>query len=740
MQKRLVEKLLGSWGDGVSNPLRPLGLTQDRLSRWKPASHKLPHGSSGTEPMTRCLVYYIQKGGRTMIEGDIDEVLKKCQLFLEQEYMSQALAKNDLKYHEIDFSKLLAFDIELSNNVLEDPAEMIKCFQLALQKINEEKGGYQIVFFNLPSTTQLSLSEVADQLDKFITVEGYVVRASDIMLKCYSAKFECPSCGNVINMLMLGREWKEPSKCSCGRKGYFKLLKRSFSKFQQIEIIEALEAVPDKVRKLVKKRVYASECLTRKEVSDQLQPGQRVKVHGFLDLEEIHHTNMRGKSSEFKTNIVANNLIVMDNSWESVKLSPYIISKIKEMAANPKLLDEFSQSLAPSFEGYELVRKSLILQHVGGKRILDQNGNLEERGVIHVLMSGGPGAGKTVLMRRSLIISPLWNWTTGNGVTKAGLVACVVRDDLGNMSLEVGPLVLADQGICAIDEMDKMNKDDFGILNNAMAEEQTKITKANIDQTLKTRTALLATSNPIHKVFNNRETILKQLAPIPKDILDRFDIIWAMRENIDNDKMEDKYMSRHMKGREKIKQIWSNEDMRYYIAYSRKIIPVLTPESAKAFKDRFKKLTGKTKAEEEDEGGISHRLRGNILRWAYAHAKFTGIGKENEEMEVPVREEDIAFAFGLIRYSFEMLGLISKDGFVRYEDLEDVPKKKEVNKFYIIKDVLKALSIEHNNSIPRTAIYAMAKDIPMDEVDVILGKLSLTGDVLERTKGLFSLI
>ena len=505
-----------------------------------------------------------------------------------------------------------------------------------------------------------------------------------------------------------------------------------------------MDNAPEKPRKPIRKKVFLTENLTRKEINEQLQPGQRIKIHGFLELEEIRSRYKKARSNEFRTNILANNMIPLEHSWEAIKLTPSQKKKVQEMAQKKGLLGEFAQSLAPAFEGYDMVRKSLILQHVGGKRIIDKNGNLEEREIILILLSGAPGSGKSYLMKRSLAISPLKNWTTGRGLSGVGLIACVVRDEYGMYTLEVGPLVMADKGIVGIDEMEKMNKTDYGMLNNAMAEEKTKITKANINQELRTRTSILATSNPIHKKFTNRDSIISQLAPIPKDILDRFDSLWVMREDIDLDKLEDKYMARHIDGSEKINQIWSNEEMRNYISYAKRIIPILKVDIAKYFNEKFRKLTGKTVQEPDDEKSNSHRLRGNIMRWAYAHSKFISVGKEDKENNVELTKESINFAFSLMRHSFSLLNIISKEGFVRYEDMEEIPKEKEVNKYYAVKDAIKKLSNEHNNMVPEYKILEEIKkilpDFEMSDVDKAIERLKKSGDIFEPKSRYWALI
>lgn len=674
---------------------------------------------------------------------DTIESIEEWKKLIENEYKHKLLSnvREGITYLEINFNKIIKHNPELGDNLLDNPEDSIKAAEMAITEITEIK--MQALFYNLPESQKLLLNDISNQLGKLLYFEGYVMKPTEKYLKCRSAKFECPACGNIINVLMIDDEWREPTKCGCGRKGKFRLLDKDLINFQRFELMEPMNDIPEEnkseksSRKPVKKKVLISENLTRKDINEKLQSGQKVMIIGWLKLEQIKLKNSLGKSNEFKTNIMANNLKIIENSWDSIKLTTQDKKHIKKMAENKDLLDEFAQSLGPTFEGYEMIRKSLILQHVGGKRILDQNGNLEERETIHILMTGDPGSGKSYLMRRSIVLSPLWNWSHGKGLTGVGLVACVVRDEYGGYTLEVGPLVMSDKGIIGIDEMEKMAKSDYGMMNNAMAEEKTKITKGPIDQELRTRTSILATSNPIHKKFTNKASIISQFEPIPKDIQDRFDAMWPMREKIDLEKLEDKYMARHIDDSEIVKQIWDNEDMRKYIAYTKKLIPILTSPIAKYINEKFRKLSRKTKQDDDfcDNNSQSYRLRGNIMRWAYAHSKFEGVGKEDKENKITMEKESIDFAFSLMRHSFSLLNLISEDGFVNYEDMDEIPNKKEVNRFYVVKETIKKLSEKYDNKVPEDLILKEVQKefekFDISDLDKEIQKLKKKGDIFE---------
>ena len=192
------------------------------------------------------------------------------------------------------------------------------------------------------------------------------------------------------------------------------------------------------------------------------------------------------------------------------------------------------------------IKKSLMLQLFGGVAQLNPDGT-RNRGDILILLMGDPGVAKSQLLNYMASISPRGRFTSGQSASAAGLTAAAVQDATadGRWTLEAGALVLADLGLAAIDEFDKMNSADRSSMHEAMEQQRISISKAGINASLRTRCAVLAAANPkagrFEPVSDLPFTAQIDLAP---PLVSRFDIIWLITDTPDGD--NDQKIAQHI--------------------------------------------------------------------------------------------------------------------------------------------------------------------------------------------------
>jgi len=368
----------------------------------------------------------------------------------------------------IDFNKISQYSHILAESIFELPEENIALMEMALEELGLVKNP-RIRFENLPETSFIKIRNIrAKHLDQILWIEGIVKQATDVRPQVVNAKFECPNCGAILSVLQIDRKFREPSRCSCGWKGNFKVLSKEMVDVQKLTIEEAPDSLEggEQPRRI---SVFLKEDLVDPKMEERTTPGSKVKIYGIL--KEVPIPLPTGIQTRFDIAIEANNTTPMEETFEDFNISEEDEKQIMELAADPHLFRRLSQSIAPSIYGFEKIKESVLLQLFGGIKKKKSDGGMT-RGDIHVLLVGDPGVAKSVMLKFVSTIAPKGRYVSGKAATAAGLTATVVKDEfLRGWALEAGAMVLSNKGTVCIDEIEKMDEHDRSTMHEAMEQQ-----------------------------------------------------------------------------------------------------------------------------------------------------------------------------------------------------------------------------------------------------------------------------
>ncbi|XP_074427816.1 DNA replication licensing factor MCM7 isoform X1 [Larus michahellis] len=393
------------------------------------------------------------------------------------------------------------------------------------------------VYFKAPSAAKARVVRdvKADCIGKLVTVRGIVTRVTEVKPMMVVATYSCDQCGAETYQPIQSPTFMPlllcPSReCQTNRAGgrlYLQSRGSKFVKFQELKMQEHTDQVP------VGHLPRSISVVAHGENTRLAQPGDHVSVTGvFLPLLKAGFRQMaQGLLSE--TYLEAHCIAKMNKSEEDEAGAGELSAEELRQITEEDFYDKLAASIAPEIYGHEDVKKALLLLLVGG---VDRNPHgMRIRGNINICLMGDPGVAKSQLLSYIDRLAPRSQYTTGRGSSGVGLTAAVLRDPLtGELALEGGALVLADRGVCCIDEFDKMLEADRTAIHEVMEQQSISIAKAGVLATLNARCAILAAANPAYGRYNPKRS-LEHNVQLPAALLSRFDLLWLIQDRPDRD-------------------------------------------------------------------------------------------------------------------------------------------------------------------------------------------------------------
>lgn len=447
---------------------------------------------------------------------------------------------------DVDFNVLASEEQTLAYFLPEAPTEMLQVFDKAAkdvvlsmfpqyERITKE---IHVRIAELPLLEELrSLRQL--HLNQLIRTSGVVTSATGVLPQLSVVKYDCMKCLYVLGPFVQtqDREVKPGSCPECQSSGPFEINMEQtiYSNYQRITIQES----PGKVA--AGRLPRSKDAILLGDLCDMCKPGDEIELTGVYSNNYDGSLNISNGFPVFATVIVANHIAKKQDKVLGRNLTDEDIKAIVALSKDERIHDRIVASIAPSIYGHESVKRAIAYALFGGEP-KNPGQKHKVRGDINLLICGDPGTAKSQFLKYIEKIAPRAVFTTGQGASAVGLTAYVQRSPVTReWTLEAGALVLADRGVCLIDEFDKMNDQDRTSIHEAMEQQSISISKAGIVTSLQARCAVVAASNPIGGRYDQSLTFSENV-DLSEPIVSRFDMICIVRDVVDQ--AEDDHLAR----------------------------------------------------------------------------------------------------------------------------------------------------------------------------------------------------
>ncbi|ORZ09507.1 MCM2/3/5 family-domain-containing protein [Absidia repens] len=570
---------------------------------------------------------------------------------------------------EISFEHLVSAKAVLGYFLANSPVPMLNILdEVALEVTLMQYPEYERIhrdihvrITDLPSTN--SLRELRqNQLNCMIRVSGVVTRRTGVFPQLKWVKCNCDNCDQLLGPFYqdIHSEIKINNCPSCQSRGPFILNMEEtiYRNYQKLTIQESPGTIPP--GRLPRHR----EVICLSDLIDKAKPGEEIEVTGVYRNNFDASLSTKSGFPVFATIIEANHINKREDMFASYRLTDEDKKIIIGMGNDMQIGQKIIKSIAPSIYGHNGIKRAIALSLFGGvsKNVQDKH---SIRGDINILMLGDPGTAKSQFLKYVEKTAQRAVFTTGQGASAVGLTASVRRDPVtSEWTLDGGALVLADRGVCLIDEFDKMNDGDRTSIHEAMEQQSISISKSGIIATLQARCSIIAAANPIRGRYIS-SIPFSQNVELTEPILSRFDVLCVVKDIVEPEQdhlLATNVIASHIRSHPKHGQEENDGDddeyakpseddpdiipqdvLRKYLMYSREMI---RPQLKEVDEHKLSSLYSELRRESLASGSIPITVRHleSMIRLAEANAKM--------HLREYVRSDDMDMAIRVALDSF----------------------------------------------------------------------------------------
>ncbi|CAG9318329.1 MCM9_2 [Blepharisma stoltei] len=546
------------------------------------------------------------------------EAFIEIQNFIEQEYKDQlelicSSENSDQRFDlEIDVSLLLDYTTVAIPLIYNAPSEFIEVLKNQAQELLLYRGIERNIDIRLisPPTSffKADIGNIGVEDDqKLITLSGTITRCGNVRSLAHKKDFKCVQCGTIFrleSLIELYNGFDLPPKCpskKCRGKNFEGVEKSE--EWKDYREVKVQDLFSNQHRGKLPPNLWV---VLSGNLVNSCNPGDDVTITGVLITRWM--PLLRTQQCDLDFCLVASSLRVHSSKLEHNIAEVETKEKLEDFEFRAKLIDSF----APKIFGNNHIKLGMLLCAIGGMR--EEISGLRLRGHCHCLIVGEPGTGKSQLLREACLLHLRGVSTSAVGASIAGLTVSAVKEG-SEWMLEAGALVLADCGICCIDDIAMLAKEDLRDIYESMESQTISVAKAGMVCTVNARTTIIGACRPKKNRFDFGVGI-DENSGLPSPLLSRFDLVFILIDQPDPEADAIKSNFILCGGHQSKKSLFSPGQLQYFLKKSREILPPITEEASEILGRYFDLIKN------HEEIVVTIRHLESLLRLSQAHARL----------------------------------------------------------------------------------------------------------------------